>query len=87
MCAYWSQMDCRTEETFLTPIVVGDTKDPFTGTYDWYDFCQSQWVDTSGEAVFMVFEGSKLDPRGIALVPFTKSASGTSGPSYRLHEQ
>lgn len=87
MCAYWSQMDCRTEQTGITPIVPGDTKDPFTGEYYWHNFCENTWVNTPGEGVFMVFGGGTSSSRGIRLVPFTKSSDGTTGPDYDLREQ
>ncbi len=87
MCAYWSTMDCSTGQTGLTPLHIGDTKDPFTGEYYWYDGCQEDWVNTPGEAVFMVLGvQARFDqpPRGIDLTPFTKSADGTTGPYYEL---
>ncbi len=86
MCAYWRQIDCRTGKTGIEPIGGGDTKDPFADETYWYDFCQEKWVNTPGEGVFMVWGGFKLDPRGIRLVPFTKSTHGISGPSYYLRE-
>jgi hypothetical protein len=86
MCAYWRQIDCSTGKTGIEPVEGGDTKDPFADETYWYDFCQEEWVNTPGEGVFMVFGGFKLEPREIRLVPFTKSASGTSGPTYYLHE-
>lgn len=88
MCAYWSAMDCSTGQTGLTPLHIGDTKDPFTGEYYWYDDCERHWVNTPGEGVFMVFADHKYkrDPRVIRLVPFTKSSDGTTGPSFELRE-
>lgn len=85
MCAYWGQMDCSTGETNIEPVEVGDTGDPFTGEYYWYDYCQEEWVDTPDEGVFLLFKSGR-SPRGIDLVPFTKSAGGTSGPSYEPRE-
>ena len=66
--------------------MVGDTKDPYGDATYWYDGCQEKWVDTPGEGVYMVFGGLKLPPRGIDLVPFSKSSDGASGPVYRLRE-
>lgn len=86
MCAYWRQIDCSTGKTGIEPVEVGDTKDPFADETYRYDACREEWVNTPGEGVFMVLGGFKLEPRKIRLVPFTKSASGTSGPSYYLRE-
>ncbi len=88
MCAYWEQMDC-TGKTGIEPITPGDTKDPFASATYWYDYCQEKWVDTPGEGVFMVFgvpRASIIPPRGIMLVPFTKSPDGVTGPPYELRE-
>jgi hypothetical protein len=85
MCAYWRQMDCSTEKTNIEPVEVDDTKDPFADEYYWYDYCREKWVQTPGEGVFLVLE-SELAPHGIRLVPLTKSASGTSGPTYKLRK-
>jgi len=88
MCAYWYQIDCATGETGIEPFEVGDTKDPFADATYWYDGCQEKWVDTPGEGVFMVFgvpRASIIPPRGIRLVPFTKSSEPT-GPAYELRE-
>lgn len=75
MCAYWSSMDCDEKD-------VGETL--------WYDFCQEKWVDTPGEGIFMVFgepdERFVQPPRGVRLVPFTKSTDGITGPVYELTE-
>lgn len=87
MCAYWDAVDCRTGETGMPTFTVGGTKDIWGNVTYWYDFCQKDWVNTPGEAVFMVFDGGKYSPRGLALVPLTKSADGTSGSSYHLSEQ
>jgi hypothetical protein len=84
MCAYWDQLDCR-GETGVEPVSPGDTKDIYADASYWYDYCQEKWVDTPGEGMFMVF-GYKRLPRGIALVPLTKSADGVSGPYYELRE-
>ncbi len=91
MCAYWYQMDCSTGTTNLTPVVVGNTKDPFSDATYWYDTCRNTWVDTPGEAVFMVIgvpERFYLDrpPRGFVLVPYTKSPDGSTGPTYKPRE-
>ncbi len=86
MCAYWRQVDCHTGKTGIEPVEVGDTRDTFSNTTEWYDVCQKKWIDTPGEGVFMVIEGGKLAPRGIVLLPLTKSASGVSGPYYELQE-
>lgn len=80
MCTYWRTLDCTEKD--VPTIGVGDTKDPFGDVTYWYDYCQSKWVNTPGEAVFMVFEGGKLAPRGIRLVPFTKSSDGVTGPDF-----
>ena len=88
MCAYWDQMDC-TGRTSITPVTVGNTKDPFADATYWYDFCQKKWVDTPNEGVFMVLgvRGRDLQsPRGIHLVPFTKSSDGVTGPPFQLRE-
>lgn len=86
MCAYWDQMDCS-GNTRITPIRVGDTKDPFSDEAYWYNFCQGKWVETPSEGVFIVMGGATAPPRDIRLVPFTKSADGSSGPSFWLREQ
>ena len=88
MCAYWDQMDC-TGETGIEPFTPGDTKDPFANTTYWYDGCQKKWIDTPGEAVFMIFgvQSTFIMPsRGIMLVPFTKNPDGASGPAFQLRE-
>jgi hypothetical protein len=85
MCAYWQQIDCLTGETGIEPVRPGDTIDIYADATYWYDYCQEEWVDTPGEGVFMVF-GAKRLPRGIELVPLTKSADGDTGPSYELRE-
>jgi len=54
MCAYWRAMDCSTGKTNIEPVEAGDTKDPFTGEYYWYDRCREEWVQTPGEGVFLV---------------------------------
>jgi hypothetical protein len=88
MCAYWSQIDCATGRTNIAPVEGGDTKDPFSDETYWYDVCQKKWVNTPGEGVFKVYGGYKYerDPREIILVPFTKSADMTTGPTYLLRE-
>jgi len=86
MCAYWEQIDCSTGKTGIEPFTPGDTKDPYGDATYWNDFCQNEWVNTSGEGVFMVVGGFKLEPRGIVLVPFTKSPETPTGPAYKLHE-
>lgn len=90
MCAYWWAIDCRTGKTGITPVTLGDTNDPFAGEYYWYDGCQKKWVDTAGEGVFMVFgipRASAMPPRGIVLVPFTKSSDSPTGPAYYLRQR
>lgn len=87
MCAYWNQVDCRTGESGIPTFTVGDTKDIWGNVTYWYDFCQKHWVNTPAEAIFMVFDGGNYWPRGIALVPLTKSASEISGPSYHLNNE
>jgi len=84
MCAYWSDMDCT--QKVVPTVGVGDTKDPFGDATYWYDYCQGKWVYTPGEGVFMVFAGLKRPPRGIHLVPFTKSPDGVTGSWYELRE-
>jgi hypothetical protein len=86
MCAYWRQMDCSTGSTNIEPVEVDDTTDPFSDEYYWYDYCRKEWVHTPGEGVFLILGGSGRAPRGIELAPFTKSAGGTSGPTYWLRE-
>ena len=86
MCAYWGQIDCRTGQTGIEPFTPGDTIDPFGDATDWQDVCQNKWVSTPGEGVFTVIGGDELVPRGITLVPFTKSPDGITGPVYKLHE-
>lgn len=86
MCAYWEQIDCSTGQTGIEPLTPGDTKDPFGDATYWYDFCQNKWVGTPGEGVFLVIGGDELVPRGITLIPFTKSSDGITGPIYQLHE-
>ncbi len=83
MCAYWSQIDCRTGETGIEP--GGPAKDIYADAY-WYDFCQKKWIDTPGEGVFIVLSRpSALAPRGIELDPFTKSDTPT-GPPFLLRK-
>ncbi len=82
MCAYWWALDC-TGKTVLPTVGIGDTKDPFGDETYWYNFCQDEWVHTAGEAVYMVL-GVGAAPRGIELVPFTKSSDGPTGSSYWL---
>lgn len=84
MCAYWDQIDCSTGGTGFEP--VGPGKDPFGDTTSWYDYCHKEWVDTPGEGRFMVFGDNKRLPRGIEIVPFTKSPDGVTGPAYQLRE-
>ncbi len=86
MCAYWRDIDCRTGKTSITPIVGGDTRDPFSGEYYWYDGCEKQWVDTSGEGVFMVIRTTDYYARGINLVTLSKSSGAFTSPSYSLRE-
>lgn len=73
MCAYWREISCTENNS---------------GEAYWYDSCQEKWVETPGEAVFMVFGDYqyKQDARRIRLVPFTKSSDGTTGPTYYLRE-
>jgi hypothetical protein len=59
MCAYWRQMDCSTAMTNIEPVDVGDTKDPFADEYYWYDYCRKEWVETPGEGVYLILEGSE----------------------------
>jgi len=89
LCAYWYDFDCSTNTgpRHGDPLfTVGGTRDLFADETFWYDFCQKDWVDTPGEGVFLVL-GVPLPfsqpPRGISLVPFTKSDLPT-GPSYEL---
>ena len=84
MCAYWYQIDCSTGETGIEP--TGPGKDPFGDATSWHDYCHKKWVDTPGEGVFMVFGNRKHLPRGIELVPFTKSPDSVTGPTYKLRE-
>ena len=84
MCAYWWQIDCSTGQTGIEPLTPGDTKDPFGDATYWRDVCQEKWVNMPGEGVFMVWGGH--EPRGISLVPFTKSPDSDTGPYYELHD-
>jgi hypothetical protein len=86
MCAYWRDVDCKTGKSSITPIVVDDTKDPFSGEYYWYDDCQKEWVETTGEAVFIVIRTTDYYPRGINLVTLSKSSDAFTAPSYSLRE-
>ncbi len=86
MCAYWWQVDCRTGQSGLEPFTPGNTKDPFGDATYWYDGCQNKWINTPGEGVYYVIGDEKLPPRGIMLVPLTKSPDGADGPWYELHE-
>lgn len=84
MCAYWSQIDCSTGGTSITPDASHDTKDVFAAEYYWYDSCQKKWVYTPGEGVFTVRRGEEFMPRNIALVPFTKSSDTNTGSAFIL---
>jgi len=87
MCAYWYGMECT--QKVVPTVGVGDTRDPFGDAAYWYDGCQKKWVDTPGEGVFKVFGvPPRFDqpPRGIRLVPFTKSTDTSTGPWYELRE-
>jgi hypothetical protein len=87
MCAYWYGMECT--QKVVPTVGVGDTRDPFGDAAYWYDGCQKKWVDTPGEGVFKVFGvPPRFDqpPRGIHLVPFTKSTDTSTGPWYELRE-
>ncbi len=86
MCAYWYQMDCRTSRTGIETNPGVDTKDPFATEDYWYDFCERKWVETRGEGVFVVLGASSYYPRGINLVPFTKSPDTPTGPAFALQE-
>ncbi len=87
MCAYWEEMDCT--QKVVPTVGVGDTKDPFGDASYWYDVCQKDWVNTPGEGVFRVFwvdERFHQPPRGISLVPLTKSSDTPTGPPFELRE-
>ncbi len=89
MCAYWDQLECDTARSAIEPLRLGDTKDPFGDADYWYDFCQSDWVSTPGEAVFMVEQVParfSQPPRGISLSPFTRSTETNTGPEFELRE-
>lgn len=73
--AYYSMVEC-TEETAKAG-----------GGTNWYDFCRNEWVYIRNEGVFMVLGVPRafvIPPRGIMLVPFTKSSDGVTGPPYQL---
>lgn len=89
ICAYWYQLECGTASAGIEPLPLGDTKDPFADEAYWFDFCQEKWVRTPGEGVFMVFgvpAQFTQPPRGISLVPFTKSPDTNTGPDFELRE-
>lgn len=92
MCAYWYQMDCATGKTRFESPEQKSGKDWVVDDSYWYDACLKKWIYTPDEGVFMVWGiparydiELKASPRGIKLVPFTKSFENT-GPSYRLLE-
>ncbi len=88
-CAYWYQVGCDTASAGVEPLPLGDTKDPFADQAYWFDFCQEKWVHTPGEGVFVVLgvpAQFTQPPRGLSLVPFSKSPDTNTGPAFELRE-